>query len=173
MTANSEYIVEAALFSAGRPLAIEEMVEILHLTEKKVRKAIELLIKDYQKRGETETTALEVARAGDRYAMQLRSKYTPYGKQLSEMEVPERLLKTVSLIAYYQPVKQSDMKDMIGGKIYDHVKELLDLDFIRAKNYGRTKLLEVTTYFYEYFGFETTDRKKIKEYLKKKIKSQR
>jgi segregation and condensation protein B len=173
MTAKNERIVEAVLFSAGRPLAIEEIAATIRLSEKKVLQAIESLIEEYRTRGEAGSTAIEVARAGDKYAMQLSTQFASYGQQLADMEVSERLLKTVSLIAYYQPVRQSDMKDMIGGKIYDHVKELVDSGFVRAKPHGRTKMLEVTTYFYEYFGFDSTDRNHIKEYLKKKVKSQR
>jgi len=165
--------VEAALFSAGRPLAIEEIVEAVPLTRRKVERALAALMEDYAQRGGADQTAMEVARAGDKYVMQLRSAYADYGKKLSGMEVPLHLLKTLSLIAYYQPVTQADMKDMVGGKIYDHVKELGELGFLRVRDHGRTKMLEATTYFYEYFGFDTTDRDKIKEYLKKRIKGQR
>lgn len=165
--------MEAALFSAGRPLAIEEIVEAVPLTRQQVEKAIAVLMDDYARRGSAGQTAMEVARAGDKYVMQLRSAYAGYGKKLSGMEVPQHLLKTLSLVAYYQPVTQADMKDMVGSKIYDHVRELSNLGFLRARDHGRTKLLEVTTYFYEYFGFDTTDREKIKEYLKKRIKGQR
>lgn len=139
------------------------------MNEKTLMKAMEHLQQEYASTGEKEQTAMEVARAGDKYVMQLRSKYAPYGQKLSPREVPRKLLKTVSLIAYYQPVKQSDVRDMVGNKVYHHVPELEELGFIRAKPHGRTKMLEATDYFYEYFGFATTDREKIREQLKQRM----
>ncbi len=161
--------IEAALFSAGRPLSVEELCDALDMGEKAVVKDIEQLQKEYRKAGDKDATALEVTRAGDKYVMQLRSTYASYGQQLSPREVPTKLLKTVSLIAYYQPVTQSDVRDMIGSKVYDHVPELEEHGFIRAKPHGRTKMLEATDYFYEYFGFETTDREKIREQLRQRM----
>lgn len=161
--------VEAALFSAGRPLAVEELCEALDMDEQDLLEAIEHLQEEYAAAAERDETAMEVARAGDKYVMQLRSTYASYGHKLSPREVPRKLLKTVSLIAYYQPVKQSDVRDMIGSKVYDHVPELEELGFIRAKPHGRTKMLEATDYFYEYFGFETTDREKIREQLRQRM----
>ncbi len=161
--------VEAALFSAGRPLSTEELSEALDMSDKAVVQAIEQLQQEYAAAAEEDATAMEVARAGDKWVMQLRSRYASYGQQLSPREVPRKLLKTVSLIAYYQPVKQSDVRDMIGSKVYDHVPELEDLGFIRATPHGRTKLLEATDYFYEYFGFETTDREQIREQLRQRM----
>ncbi len=161
--------VEAALFSAGRPLSVEELSEALDMKDNAVVKAIEHLQQEYSAATENDETAMEVARAGDKWVMQLRSTYTPYGQKLSPREVPTKLLKTVSLIAYYQPVKQSDVRDMIGSKVYDHVPELEELGFVRATPHGRTKMLEATDYFYEYFGLETTDREQVREQLRQRM----
>ncbi len=172
MKADKLRIVEAALFSAGRPVAVEEICDAVNLGKKEVMNAINALMEEYGKRGAKGETAIEVSKAGEKYAMQLRAEYAEYGRKLSGMEVPKKLLKTVALIAYYQPVAQSEIKNMVGSKIYDHARELEELGFVKSKKHGRTKILEVTTYFYEYFGFDTTDRDKIKEQLKNKIKSQ-
>jgi len=172
MKTDKSRIVEAALFSAGRPVAVEEICDAVNLGRKEVMEAIKSLMEEYETRGEKGETSIEVSRAGDKYAMQLRTEYAEYGRNLSGMEVPKKLLKTVALIAYYQPVAQSEIKNMVGSKIYDHARELEELGFVKSKKQGRTKILEVTTYFYEYFGFNTTDRDKIREQLKNKIKSQ-
>jgi len=153
-------------------VSVEEICDAVNTGKKEVIKAITSLIGEYEARGGSRETAIEVSKAGDKYAMQLRAEYAEYGRKLSGMEVPKKLLKTAALIAYYQPVVQSEIKNMVGNRIYEHARELEELGFIKSKKYGRTKILEVTTYFYEYFGFDTTDRDKIKEYLKDKIKSQ-
>ncbi|HHH78140.1 MAG TPA: SMC-Scp complex subunit ScpB [Thermoplasmatales archaeon] len=172
MKTDTSRIVEAALFSAGRPVAVEEICDAVNLGKKDVIKAIESLMDEYRARGEKGETSIEVSRAGEKYAMQLRSEYAKYGQKLSGMEVPKKLLKTVALIAYYQPVAQSEIKNMVGSKIYDHARELEEMGFVKSKKKGRTKILEVTTYFYEYFGFDTTDREEIKKKLRDRIKSQ-
>ncbi|MEA2055030.1 MAG: SMC-Scp complex subunit ScpB [Candidatus Thermoplasmatota archaeon] len=170
MKKNSNRIVEAALFSAGRPISVDEICDVIHLKKREVVGAVTSLMDEYETRGKKGETSIEVSKAGDKYAMQLRSEYAEYGKKLSGTEVPKKLLKTVSLIAYYQPVVQSEIKNMVGSKIYEHARELEEFGFIKSRKHGRTKILETTTYFYEYFGFDTTDRGKIREYLKNKIK---
>ncbi len=164
-----ELRVEAALFSAGRAVSIDELQDATSLRRKEVEKALKLLIGEYKKRLENGETALEISKAGEKYVMQLNSKYAKYGKKLAKMEVPKKLLKTLSLIAYYQPIKQSELKGMIGGIVYEHIKELKNLGLIKTKKSGRTFIIETTEYFYEYFGFDTTNKEKIKKYLMKKI----
>ena len=162
-------MVEAALFSAGRAVAIEEIQDATSLKKEEIGKALVLLIEEFKKRSEKEETSLEISKAGEKYVMQLRANYAQYGKKLAKMEVPKKLLKALSLVVYYQPVKQSELKGMIGSSVYEYVKELKDLGFIKAKKAGRTYSLEVTEYFYEYFGFDTTDKEEIRRYVVKKL----
>jgi segregation and condensation protein B len=155
--------IEAALFSAGRPLSIKEISDITSIPEVKVERALTVLKEDY-KSGES---ALEVSKAGDKWGMQVKSDYMRYARAVARPEIKPKLLKTLALIAYHQPVKQSKLNQMIGNKIYDHVKELSELEVISAKPAGRTKTLTTTEKFSEYFGIPTTDTKEIKEYLLK------
>ena len=162
-------LVEAALFSSGRPISIKEMKEATSLKESEIKNALEWLMKKYGNRARKDETSLEIAKCGEKYAMQLRARYVEYVKKLAKMEVPEKLLKTLALIAYHQPLEQSRLAKMIGNKAYDHVKELHELGLIRTKKHGRTKLLTTSGAFPEYFGFGTTDKKKIAEYLERKL----
>lgn len=164
-----QLMVEAALFSAGRAVAIEEIQEATSLKKREIEEALNNLMEEYNKRLQKGETSLEIAKAGEKYAMQVSARYAEYGKKLAKMEVPKKLLKTLSLIAYYQPIKQSEIKGMIGSIIYEHIKELKNLGLVKTKKSGRTYIIETTNYFYEYFGFDTTNKEKIKEYLVKKI----
>jgi segregation and condensation protein B len=162
-------MVEAALFSAGRAIAIQEIQDATSLKKEEIKNALNLLITEYRKKKAKDETSFEISRAGDKYVMQLDTKYAQYGKKLAKMEVPKRLLKVLSLIVYYQPVKQSELKGMIGSSIYEHVRELKNLGLIKAKKAGRTFCLETTNYFYEYFGFDTTNKEKIRKLVVKKL----
>jgi segregation and condensation protein B len=160
-----ELVIEAALFSAGKPLKLEELAETTNIDKDKLKKYLKNLIKDY----DTRETSMEIARVGDKYAMLLKPEYTATTRGLADMEIPYKVLKTAALIAYHQPIKQSELQDMIGSKVYDHVRELVELKLIRAKESGRTKILTTTKLFPEYFGIDTTNREEIKKWLVKKV----
>jgi chromosome segregation and condensation protein ScpB len=59
---------------------------------------------------------------------------------------------------------------MIGQKIYDHVKELLELGLLMAQKEGRTKLLSTSSSFPEYFGLSTTNTDEIRNFLLGKLR---
>ena len=159
--AKPERVVEAALFSAGRPVSLEELQEATGLEGELIRRTLTRLIRSSKNRD----TALEVARAGAKYAMQLKSEYVPAAAKLAQMDIPRRFLKTLALIAYHQPIKQSALLDMVGPKIYDHVKELHKLGLIIESPQGQTKILSTSSRFPEYFGIKTTKREEIKKWM--------
>ncbi len=161
----SERIIEAALFSAGRPLRVSEIAEATGIGGDTIRKALKKLIKEYENRD----TAIEIAKVGVKYVMQLREDYTSPAEMLAKTEVPKKYLKTASLIAYHQPIKQSDLVEMIGPKGYEHVRELKGLGVIKAKRYGATKILSTTNKFLESFGIDAKRPEEIKKWLAERI----
>ena len=144
------HTVEAALFSAGRPLGVDEMAESTELSKAQVEKALKELVAAYKDRD----TALEVGRAGGKWGMQVRAQVSSQAAKFAQMEIPAKTLKTLALIAYHQPVKQSELTDMIGSRVYDHVPELLERGLIRTRAHGQTKIITTTAAFPEYFGLD-------------------
>jgi segregation and condensation protein B len=160
-----EILIEASLFSAGRPLSIAELADGLGLATEEVQKNIRKLRKSYSKRD----SALEIIKAGSKYGIQVRPELAEHVMLFAHMEIPMKVLKTAALIAYHQPIKQSDLQDMFGSKVYDHVKELHELGLIRKREEGRTTIITTTKQFSEYFGIDTTNREKIKQWLVEKV----
>jgi len=158
-------VVEAALFSAGKSLAVEEIAENTGLDRRKVGG----YLKDLQKRYEAQGGALEIGRAGDKWGMQVRTAYAEKTTKLAPMEIPIKLLKTLALIAYHQPVLQSDVKEMVGDKVYEHVQLLVDLGLVKKRVHERSFLLLTSERFPEYFGIPAADREGIKHYLAEKV----
>lgn len=158
-------IVEAALFSAGKPLLVEEISQATKLELESVKDALKELQKEY----ETRETALEVGRAGQKWAMQIRTQFAERAKHLAAMEIPAKVLRTLALIAFHQPLKQSELKSMIGSVVYDHVAELRERGMVTAREDGVTRILTTTERFLEYFGIEATDREGIKTAIAKKV----
>lgn len=158
-------IVEAALFSAGKPLLVEEIAENTGLDRRQVPK----FLKELQERYQTNPSALEVSKAGDKWAMQVKTSYAEKTTRLAPMEIPLKLLKTLALIAYHQPVLQSDLKDMIGDKVYVHVGELEGFGLVKKRVHERSFLIVTSPLFPEYFGIPASDREGIKHYLAEKV----
>jgi segregation and condensation protein B len=158
-------VVEAALFSAGRPVSVEEIGEATGLDPETIRTTLKKLIRSSRNRD----TSLEVVKAGAKYAMQLKSELVPAAAKLAQMDIPKRLLKTLALIAYHQPLKQSELLEMVGQKVYDHVKELHKLGLILESPQGQTKILTTSSRFPEYFGIKTTKREEIKKWMAERV----
>ena len=161
-----DYIIEAVLFSVGRAVSIEEIADTTKFSPDQIKKSMKKLITEYENR----EGAIEISKAGAKYAMQLKSDYAIAATKLADMEVPKKLLKTLALIVYHQPIKQSELQNIIGPKVYDHVRELHEFGFIRTRREGRSKVLTTTKRMPEYFGISTTDRDEIRKWLVKKLK---
>src|SRR5688500_17713538 len=102
MTMTPKQVVEAALFSAGKPVSVEEIVSLTFLEPDSVKDALKELAKEYDAR----ETVLEVSKAGAKWAMQVRTMAAEPATKFAPPEIPSKLLKTLALIAYHQPMKQ-------------------------------------------------------------------
>lgn len=168
MGLREERLVESVLFSASKPVGIEEIKEASGLSKKKVTEALESLIQTYNVERKKETS-IEVIKAGDKYTMQVKKKFFDQSVMVAKPGIQSHHLKTLALIAFHQPVKQSNLRRMIGPKVYDHVDELSAMKLINAKKHGTTEMLTTTKLFPEYFGIDTTKPEEIREFLAKKV----
>ena len=168
MGIKEERIVESVLFSSSVPVSINEIKDAAGLSKKKVVEAIESLFQTYNIDRKNETS-IEVIKAGDKYTMQVKKKFFDQSVMVSKPEIQSHHLKTLALVAFHQPVKQSDLRRMAGPKIYDHVDELTDLKLVNAKKHGSTEMLTTTKLFPEYFGIDSTKPEDIREFLAKKV----
>ncbi|MFO1533496.1 MAG: SMC-Scp complex subunit ScpB [Thermoplasmatota archaeon] len=159
------HVVEAALFSAGKPLLVEEIAETTGLRAEAVKDGVKELAAAYEERD----SVLEVGKAGAKWAMQVRSRAAEPAAKFAPMEIPIKVLKTLALIAYHQPMKQSELVDMIGTKVYDHVPELTSRGLVRAREEGVTKILVTTPAFPEYFGLDAEDAEGVRAALAKLV----
>ncbi len=158
-------IVEAVLFSSDRPLRVGEIAEVAGLNVDDVRKSMKKLRKEYEERD----GAIEILRIGNKYVMQLKDEYTKYGYRLGKREMSDDVLKTLAVIAYYQPITQRKLREMLGTKVYGHVEELKKRGFVYGKTSGRTVVLRTTKKFNEYFGINASKPEDIKKFFKEKM----
>jgi segregation and condensation protein B len=158
-------LLEAALYVAGRPLTVNELCSVLRTRSKnKTKKYTKLLMKEYSARN----TALEILELKDeRYVLQLKADFTPLVKKfVNRPLLSSGPLKTLSYIAYRQPVPQKRVIQARGQHAYSHVKLLRDMGLVAAEHAGRSMTLRTTDYFADYFGL-THDTVTMKRELKR------
>lgn len=157
----NEELVEAVLFSAGKPLRIADLEQITGLESKLVRKALSKLSRAYK----TRSTSLEIAKIGPKYSLQLKEEYAHETEQVAKTELDHDILKTAAIIAYYQPMKKRKLVEMLGDKAKGHVFELADRNLITERRTNRGFILETTDKFFEFFGLEMTKKEDLKQML--------
>lgn len=149
-------IIEAALFVAGNPLDEAQLRNIVK--GKKVKSLIQELMMEYSQR----SSALEIKEIEGRYVMQVKPEYAEKVRLIAPKELRSPVLRTLSMIAYHQPITQSELADIRGSVAYDHVRELEERGLISVKPEGRTKILQTTRRFAEYFNLDPADPESIK-----------
>ncbi|MFX0096764.1 MAG: SMC-Scp complex subunit ScpB [Candidatus Hodarchaeota archaeon] len=172
MNNKNKALIEAALYISGRPLNLEELGEVVNLDINLVNKLVVELMDDYNERG----SALEITSlSGGRYALQLKSDYSPMVARFAPSGLLSLgALKTLSLIALRQPIRQTEVVRIRGSHVYKHIHELMDRGFLEGRPDGRTRILSTTKMFADYFGFDY-DLRRLKlqlRWLMRKIKSE-
>jgi len=162
--------LEAALYSAGRPLTIEELIKASG-TESRTKTLA--LMTTLVKKTRSVFKAIEVSSLPDgSYVFQLKPEFnTVIRKYASKPLLPTATLKTLSYIAYMQPVSSKRLVEVRGSGVYMHLKLLQQLDYIEHQNVGRLKIYNTTEKFQKYFGIQG-DKDLLKQKLFTKVRSQ-
>lgn len=144
-------LVEAALYVSGRPLGLRLIGRILGTRSKeKTLKVAEKLVEKYNEYN-TAVEVLEVKK--HRFVMQLKAEYSQKVRKLSLQSILTKgPLRTLSYIAYYQPVLQTTVVEVRGSHAYGHIRLLEEQNLIEKQGAGRTKIVRTTPFFADYFG---------------------
>lgn len=157
-------LLEAGLYVAGRPLDLKTLGSVVGTRSKrKVRKLAKALVEAYKSRD----TAVEVLELeGERFVMQLKAEYTSQVRKLATKPLLSAgPLKTLSYIAFRQPVPQVQVIDVRGHHAYGHLRQLEEMELIFREGVGRKKVLRTTQFFADFFGL-SHDLRAMKRQLK-------
>ena len=157
-------LLEAGLYVAGRPLDLKTLGNITGTrSKKKVRKLAKTLVENYKNRD----TALEVLELeGERFVMQLKAEYTGKVRKLATRPLLSAgPLKTLSYIAFRQPIPQTQVIDVRGHHAYGHLRQLEEMELIVREGIGRKKMIRTTEFFADFFGL-SHDLRTMKRQLK-------
>src|SRR5699024_6843821 len=110
------------LFTTAQALSIKEIADILNEEDvDKVEEAMLELIMDYASR----EGALEIDDENG-YILQVKEEHIDIVEKLCPVELKPAVLRTLSVIALKEPIRQTDLKELRGSNAYEHVQELLE-----------------------------------------------
>lgn len=163
---NEKEILEAALFASGEPLSEEQLRS---LVRGNVRELLQQLMDEYNRRG----SAIEIRELEGRFVMQVKPEYAGKVKSLAPKELRSPVLRTLAMIAYHQPLTVAELVYKRGAAAYEHVRELAESGLVLAAPQGRTRLLNTTPRFAEYFNLDSSEPEAIKRRIIELAKEQK
>ena len=160
--------IESVLYSAGRPLSIEDLIRASG-TESRPKTLA--LLDSIMKKTKNAFKSIEIVILPDgNYVFQLKPEYSSSVRRYASKPILSKATqKTLSYIAFEQPVSSKQLVEIRGSGVYVHLKELRQLDFIENQNIGRMKIYSTTEKFQKYFGI-SGDVNILKQRLFKKIR---
>lgn len=148
---DKKHLVEAALFMSAEPLTIDQLGKIIESdTLGKTLAVLDATVAEFNSRA----SGLEIAKTSDgRYRMQVRQDYLGPVKHLAiTTDLPKSILRTLAIVAFKQPIRQSIVVKMRGNKAYEHIERLEGEGFVKKTKEGNTYTIETTKKFIDYFG---------------------
>ncbi|MDY6788958.1 MAG: SMC-Scp complex subunit ScpB [Candidatus Nanohaloarchaea archaeon] len=149
-------VLEAALFVSDEPLDNDQIADVLNLGSKGY---VQMLVDEFKEDLEQANRGLELIETGEGYQLHIKQDFADEVKELApHQDLSEAKLRTLSLVAYNAPVEQAKIVEIRGNRAYQHMKSLKKRGLVEAsEGEGRSKVLDVTDTFLDYFGIESLD----------------
>ncbi|MDD5073435.1 MAG: SMC-Scp complex subunit ScpB [Candidatus Omnitrophica bacterium] len=153
-------IIEALLFASEKPIAVEQMKEVIEEVETKdIRAALVELMTEYETLGRS----FKVYEVAGGYQMVTAPEFADYLKKFYRVKSKDKLskpaLETLAVIAYRQPITKSEIEDIRGVNVDGVVETLADRMMIRITGRkdapGRPILYGTTKEFLDRFGLSS------------------
>ena len=150
-------IIEAILFSAGRPVKQEELMLSLEMSKEQIEEIIRAMKKNYETRG------IEIIKIENSYQMCSKKEYYEYIYQVLDKRAKPNLsnaaLETLAIIAYNPRATRAEIEAIRGvnsdGTIYKLLEYELIEDAGKADLPGKPTTYKTTQQFLKMFGYES------------------
>lgn len=154
-------IVEGLLLAAGRPLSLDNIIQVFSKEERpdrnELKTVMESISKDCADRG------FELKEVASGYRFQVKQDLSEWVAKLWEERPPRytrALLETLALVAYRQPITRGDIEEIRGVAVSSNiVRTLLDREWIRVVGHrdvpGRPAMFATTKQFLDYFNLKS------------------
>ena len=155
-------VLEGLLFVVGEDgLTLEQIIEVLSITEDEAKELIRELKKDY----EDESRGLRIDFLGNRFKLTTKFEHKEYYQKLIENPETNHLsqaaLETLAIIAYNEPITRVQVDAIRGVGSTSIMRKLVAKGFIkesgRSEIPGRPILYETTNEFLDYFGLSSVE----------------
>jgi len=124
------------------------MAKLTKSNEASVKKALKQLKKDYESRD----SPIMLIEEGVAWKMTVKEAYLKTVRKITPyMEFSKTLIETLAVVAWKQPILQSDVIKVRTNKAYEHIAELEKMGFLAKEKHGRSFLLKLSQKFYDYF----------------------
>ncbi len=150
-------LLEAMLFTTSDPLTFNELQKTLRVRKNE----LDLLLKALNERYARSEFGIHISEAGG-FKLTVKPEFAEAVAPFTpHADLSRGLLRVLSVVAYHEPIKQSDIVKVVGNRTYEYVKQLEELNLIKVEKKSRTKLLSTTPRFEEYFGAKAEEIRKI------------
>ena len=142
--------IEAVLYLKGKPLSKKNLSELTNSDLNSVSEAIKQLSDKYS----DSSSALEIISNNSFISLELKQSLNEFVEDLLPAELKTSVLRTLAIVAIKKKLLQSDLIILRGSSAYDHIKELLEKNFIirRKQKDGRSYWLSLSDKFYQTFA---------------------
>ena len=153
--------IEAVLYLKGKPVSKKTLSELTNSDINSVNDAIKQLSHKYSH----SSSALEIISNNSLISLELKHSLNEYVEDLLPAELKTAVLRTLAVIAIKKKILQSDLIILRGSSAYDHIKELLEKNFIikRKQKDGRSYWLTLSDKFFQTFAVSNEYLSKIGE----------
>lgn len=147
-------IIEAALFMTNDIISVHRLSRMFKISPNIIQNVVDSIKQHYN----DPSHGIYVFETSEGYQMKVKPEYVGKVRGLTPYKDLNRgLLRVLALVAYKQPITQSQIVKVIGNRAYEYVKKLEQKGLIRTEKHGRSKALIATKEFANYFGLETTE----------------
>ena len=157
--------LEAALFMSNDPMKLEGLAKIVDRKPEEIKPVIDQLKEELEK----SDRGMHILETSAGYQMRVKPEFSNMVRNLTPyQDLSKGLLRVLALVAYKQPITQSEIVKVIGNRAYEYVKKLEEKGLIKTIKQSRTKALIATKEFANYFGLESPE--EIKKFFDEQMK---
>ena len=138
------------MYLKGRPISKKDLSEITRSNIDGIVRAVNELKIKYS----NNNSAIEINEHNNTYCLELKSSLNDFVEDLLPSELKTSELRTLATIAIKKKILQSDLILLRGSGAYDHIKELLNKNFIlkRKQKDGRSYWLSLSDKFFQTYA---------------------
>ena len=154
-------IIEAILFSCGRPVEMKELITATEIPEKDIIKIVEEMKEDYS----NENRGIEIVKIDNGYTLCSKKEYRDYIYPLFDNRAKPNLrtapMDPLAIIAYNPKIRRAELEGYGGVNSDATIYKLLEYNLIedagKSDAPGKPTVYQTTAEFLKTFGISNLD----------------